>query len=57
MRTTKGELMEMLRNVSDNAEVILKVRGNSTTDYNDQEITVIEKDYSDIVIIQDSMSC
>lgn len=56
MRTTKKELMEMLEDVSDYAEIILRVRGNSTTDYSEQEIIVTKKDYDDVVIIQDRMS-
>lgn len=55
MRTTKRELIEMLEGIPDNAEIILKVRGNSTTDYSDQRIIAYESENGGIVI-EDELS-
>lgn len=55
MRTTKKELMKMLEYVPDNAQIILKVRGNSTTDYDKQEIIAFEN-HNGVLIIMDKMS-
>lgn len=59
VRTTKKELLEMLEDVSDNAEIILQVRGNSTRDYSTEERVVIEERFGsngDVVIIKDKLS-
>lgn len=55
MRNTKKELMEMLEDISDNAQIVLKVRGNSTTDYKEERIVAFEND-NGILIIQDKLS-
>lgn len=57
MRTTVGELRELLESYSDDTEIILKVRGNSTEDYSEKEISVQEHDWNDkIIIIKDEFS-
>lgn len=55
MRTTKKELLEMLEDIPNNAQIILKVRGNSTTDYSNQKIVAYENDYG-VLIIGDELS-
>ena len=56
--TTVGELKQMLEEYSDNTKIVLKVRGNSTTDYStDMGVVVTEHDYNDnFVIIMDKLS-
>lgn len=36
MRTTKKELLEIIENIPDNAQIILKIRGNSILDYSEK---------------------
>jgi hypothetical protein len=55
MRTTKKELMEMLGKVSDNAQIVLKVRVDSTTDYSEQRIVAFENN-NGVLIIKDKLS-
>ncbi|EJT5937307.1 hypothetical protein N2W52_002075 [Clostridium perfringens] len=56
LRTTVGDLRTMLENYSDNTEIILKVRGNSTEDYSERTITIEESQNDKIIIIKDSLS-
>lgn len=42
MKITKSELLEMLKDFSDNEEIILRVRDNMTVDYSEQRIVVKE---------------
>ena len=54
MRTTKRELLEMLEGIPDSAEIVLKVRGNSTTDYANQTIVAFENS-NGVLIIKDNL--
>jgi hypothetical protein len=56
MRTTKKELLEMVEDVADNAQIVLKVRGNSTTDYYTDETIVAFENSNGVLIIMDSLS-
>jgi lysophospholipid acyltransferase (LPLAT)-like uncharacterized protein len=57
MRTTKIELLEMLKDFSDDAQIILTVRGSRTTDYEiDETIVVKSKDYGNVILIMDRLS-
>lgn len=56
LRTTVGDLRAMLENYSDNTEIILKVRGNSTEDYSERTITIEESQNDKIIVIKDSLS-
>ena len=56
MRTTKKELLKLLENIKDNAEIILQVRGNKTTDYSEQSITIEEHDFGSVIVIKDTLS-
>ena len=56
MRTTKRELLKMLEKYSDNAQIILHVRGNKTTDYSEQRIKITDDGYGDIIFIKDKLS-
>jgi hypothetical protein len=56
MRTTKKELLKLLELVSDNAEIILQVRGNKTTDYSEQSIEIEEHCCGSVVVIKDKLS-
>jgi hypothetical protein len=57
MRTTKIELLEMLKDFSDDAQIILAVRGSRTTDYEiDETIVVKSKDYGNVILIMDRLS-
>lgn len=55
MRTTKRELLDMLEYIPNEAEIVLKVRGNSSTDYSEQEIVAFENS-NGVLIIMDKMS-
>jgi len=56
-RTTKKELLKMLEEVDDSAEVVLRVRCNDTDDYEmDRAIVVKTNNYGDVAIICDSLS-
>lgn len=57
-RTTVGELRDLLESYSDDTEIILRVRGNSTEDYSiDKTIAIQEKgDSGKRVVIQDFLS-
>ena len=55
MRTTKKELLEMLEDIPDNAQIILRVRGNSSTDYSNQKIVAYEN-HNGVLIIEDELS-
>lgn len=55
LRTTKKELLKMIENISNNTQIILQVRGNSTTDYSEQRISAYEN-VNGILIIKDKLS-
>ncbi|MBS4893825.1 MAG: hypothetical protein KHZ90_08620 [Veillonella parvula] len=56
-RTTVGELRKMLEDFSDNTEIVLKVRGNSTEDYSEKTIGVEDSYQCDnVIIIKDILS-
>ncbi|MFY8264458.1 hypothetical protein ACOT7R_16345 [Clostridium perfringens] len=57
IRTTVGELRKMLEDFSDNTEIVLKVRGNSTEDYSEKTIEIEDIcQYDNVVIIKDTLS-
>lgn len=52
--TTKKELMEMLEGVSEEAPIVLKVRGNSTKDYEtNMKIIAFENSHGVLVIVDE----
>ena len=55
MRTTKTELLRMLEDNPNSAEIVLKVRGNSTTDYSDQSVVAYENN-NGVIVIMDGLS-
>lgn len=55
MRTTKKELLEMIKNIPDDAQIVLKVRGNSTTDYSANEKIVAFENNNGVLIIRDEL--
>lgn len=54
MRTTKAELLEIIKDIPDSAEIVLKVRCNSTTDYAEQSIIAFENS-NGVLIIKDNL--
>ena len=56
MRTIKKELLKMMEEASDNTPIILRVRGNSTTDYYTTQEVVAYVDDDGRLIIQDKLS-
>lgn len=55
MRTTVGELRKMLEDMSDSQQIVMKVRCNSTEDYEENSIIAYENEYG-VVIIKDKLS-
>lgn len=57
MRTTWKELREMIEEegVSDDTQIILRVRGNSTEDYSENGIVAFENS-NGVLIIKDKLS-
>jgi hypothetical protein len=53
--TTKKELLEMIKDIPDNAKIILKVRGNSSTDYTEQGVIAYMNSF-DFLVIMDELS-
>ena len=57
MRTTWKELREMIEEegISDDTQIILRVRGNSTEDYSENGIVAFENS-NGVLIIKDRLS-
>ncbi len=57
MRTTWKELREMIEEegISDDTQIILRVRGNSTEDYSENGIVAFENS-NGVLIIKDKLS-
>ena len=57
MRTTWKELREMIEEegISDDTQIILRVRGNSTEDYRENGIVAFENS-NGVLIIKDKLS-
>ena len=56
MKTTWKELKDMIEaeGINDSTQIILQVRGNSTTDYSEQRVVVeIDSDFN--LIIKDNL--
>lgn len=57
MRTTWKELKEMIErtDITDDTQIVLQVRGNSSEDYKENGIVAYENEYG-VLIIKDKLS-
>lgn len=59
MRTTWKELKEMIENegVNDDTQIVVKVRGNGTEDFYDDNRVLAFLNQNGVLIIKDKVSC